>query len=192
MFSLSALVTCRHPSALGTGIMHGCCSFSAAHGVWRTTSCCACACLIAAERRQAPRWLAREWHERPERNGGQDAFFNFPWETQPDIAIQLPRRDESLTSSTLFLQLSIMLLPCRQRCSSPIVTLTLTVDSSFGTWQLFFFLRFSAVRHGGRFRLRTVLFFVADSSCPWFVGRTDGETSLRMPGVLHGSTTSIC
>ena len=25
MFSLSALVTCRHPSALGTGIMHGCC-----------------------------------------------------------------------------------------------------------------------------------------------------------------------
>lgn len=27
---LSALVTCRHPSALGTGIMHGSCSFSAA------------------------------------------------------------------------------------------------------------------------------------------------------------------
>ena len=24
MLSLSALVTCRHPSALGTGIMHGC------------------------------------------------------------------------------------------------------------------------------------------------------------------------
>ena len=30
MFSLSALVTCRHPSALGTGIMHGCCSCTAA------------------------------------------------------------------------------------------------------------------------------------------------------------------
>lgn len=38
--------------------------------------------------------------------------------TQPDISIRLPRRDESLTSGTLFLRLSIMMLHCRQRCSS--------------------------------------------------------------------------
>ena len=28
MLTLSALVTCRHPSTHGTDIMHGCCSFS--------------------------------------------------------------------------------------------------------------------------------------------------------------------
>lgn len=138
-----------------------------------------------------PRWFAREWQERPERNCGQDAFLISLGKTQPDISIRLPRRDESLTSGTLFLRLSIIMLPCRQRCSSPIVTLAFMVDSSFGTWQLFFFLRSSAVRHGGRFRLRTVLFHVAVSSCPWFIDRTDWGTSLRMPGVLHGPTASI-
>lgn len=153
MFSLSALVTCRHPSALGTGIMHGCCSFSAAHGAWRTTICCTCACLVAAGRWQAPCWFAREWHERPEDIIVNRTLLLLPHgKTQPDISIRLPRRDESLTSGTLFLRLSIIMLPCRQRCSSPIVTLAFMVDSTFGTWQLFFFLRSSAVRHGGYFR----------------------------------------
>ena len=34
------------------------------------------------------------------------------------FAVRLPRRDKSLTSGTLFLRLSIIMLPCRQRCSS--------------------------------------------------------------------------
>ena len=105
------------------------------------------------------------------------------------FVIRLPRRDESLTSETLFLRLSIIMLPCRQRCSSYLslspccLTHPLELDSfsSFSVRQLFFFLRSSAVRRGGRFRLRTVLFPVTDSSCPWFIGRTDGGTSLRMP-----------
>ena len=47
MLSLSALVTCRHPSALGTGIMHGCCSFSAAHRAWGTIPDGTSAALVA-------------------------------------------------------------------------------------------------------------------------------------------------
>lgn len=62
-----------------------------------------------------------------------DRTLFFLGKTQPDIAIQLPRRDESLTFGTLFLRLSIIVLPCRQRCSSPFVTLAFMVDSSFGT-----------------------------------------------------------
>ncbi len=49
--------------------------------------------------------------------------------TQPDISIQLPRRDESLTSGTLFLRLSIIMLPCRQCCYSPITLQLLSSHS---------------------------------------------------------------
>ena len=107
MFSLSALVTCRHPSALGTGIMHGCCSFSAAHGAWRTTSCCACAwaqasCTAAVHSRQlmelgeppaavrVPAWLPPDADRLPAGSPENDmnvlkgivdrTLFNFPWE----------------------------------------------------------------------------------------------------------------
>lgn len=80
MFSLSALVTCRHPSALGTGIMHGCCSFSAAHEAWRTTNCCACACLVAAGRWQASPLVRQRMTRTSWKELWTGRFFNFPWE----------------------------------------------------------------------------------------------------------------
>ena len=107
------------------------------------------------------------------------------------FAVRLPRRDESLTSGTLFLRLSIMMLPSRQRCSSPFVTLTLTVDSSFGTWQLFFFLCSSAVRHGGRFDsgLRSSSLLVRPVLGSLVV--LTGKPHYGCLSILHGPTASI-
>ena len=136
MLSLSALVTCRHPFTLGTGIMHGCCSFSAARGAWRTTSCCTCACLVAAGRWQAPCWFARESHERPEDIIVNRTLLLLPHgKTQPDICYPasttgwIPNLRYSLPSAlnhVAALQTMVSLSNCRSRLHGWLILWNLT------------------------------------------------------------------